>query len=276
MSDLISKKTRLGFREHLVGTTLRYIRDEFDTADIDWRDERILNLSGERRTLVEQYYLSMDFSNWDDVRRLIVVYENILNDMELGAASDEYVAKEMARLIQFLRKDGFEYRDNRLMHLGEVSSFPQLKTIAAQLDAPNLRLQLDRIESSIETDPRLAIGTAKELIETTCKTILTERKVPVDPKWNLMDLVKTVRKELQLVPDDIPDSAKAADSIKRLLSNLATIVQGIAELRNPYGTGHGPDGRVTGLQPRHARLAAGAASTLATFLFETHQHRTEK
>lgn len=276
MSDLISKRTRNAFREHLVGTTLRYIRDEFDSADIDWREEHIPNISGERRTLVEQYYLSVDFSKLDHIRKLIVVYENILNDMELGAADDEYVAKEMARLIQFLRKDGYEYSNNRLMHLGEVSSFPQLKTIAAKLDAPNLIRQLDRIQSSIETDPRLAIGTAKELIETTCKTILTERKVTIVSKWDLMELVKAVRKELQLVPDDIPDSAKAADSIKRLLSNLATIVQGIAELRNPYGTGHGPDGRVSGLQPRHARLATGAASTLATFLFETHQHRIEK
>ena len=37
-----------------------------------------------------------------------------------------------------------------------------------------------------------------------------------------------------------------------------------------YGTGHGKDGNSAGLRPRHARLAAGAATTLAMFLFETH------
>jgi hypothetical protein len=76
-----------------------------------------------------------------------------------------------------------------------------------------------------------------------------------------------------LAPDDIHDRAKAADTIKRLLSNLATVVQGLAELRNPYGTGHGHDGRAKGLLKRHARLAAGAASTLALFLLETHRDR---
>jgi hypothetical protein len=54
------------------------------------------------------------------------------------------------------------------------------------------------------------------------------------------------------------------------LSNLATIVQGVAELRGLYGTGHGKDGKARGLQPRHARLAVGAASSLVTFAFQTH------
>ncbi|HZZ30473.1 MAG TPA: abortive infection family protein [Phenylobacterium sp.] len=42
-------------------------------------------------------------------------------------------------------------------------------------------------------------------------------------------------------------------------------------MRNFYGSGHGQDGRARGLTPRHARLAVGAASTLALFLFDTHQ-----
>ena len=57
--------------------------------------------------------------------------------------------------------------------------------------------------------------------------------------------------------------------VKRVLSNLATIVQGVAELRGLYGTGHGKDGKARGLQPRHARLAVGAASSLVTFVFQT-------
>ena len=55
--------------------------------------------------------------------------------------------------------------------------------------------------------------------------------------------------------------AKAAETIKRLLSNLATITQGIAELRNKYGTGHGKVAKTKGLSPRHAKLAVGAASS---------------
>jgi hypothetical protein len=58
--------------------------------------------------------------------------------------------------------------------------------------------------------------------------------------------------------------------IKRLLSSLATIANGLAELRGLYGTGHGKHGKASGLSRRHAKLAVSAAATLATFLFETH------
>ena len=58
-----------------------------------------------------------------------------------------------------------------------------------------------------------------------------------------------------------------------MLSNLGTIAQGLAELRNPYGTGHGPTGNAKGLSPRHARLATGSAAVLATFLLETYEER---
>ncbi len=129
------------------------------------------------------------------------------------------------------------------------------------------------MQNHINDDPRLVIGTAKELVETVCKTILRERGNVVDPTWEVMELVKVVREELQLVPDAIPDAAKAAKTMKVMLANLATIAQGLAELRNLYGSGHGPDGKPKGLQPRHARLAAGAATTLATFLIETHHER---
>lgn len=73
------------------------------------------------------------------------------------------------------------------------------------------------------------------------------------------------------MPEGIPDAARGADVLKRLLSNLGTIGNGLAELRGLYGTGHGKDGSAVGLKPRHARLAVGAAAALAVFLFETHE-----
>jgi hypothetical protein len=76
-----------------------------------------------------------------------------------------------------------------------------------------------------------------------------------------------------LTPDDIADDARGAASIRQVLGNLGGMVSGIAELRNYYGTGHGKAIGHGGLGPRHARLAVGAASTLAAFLFETFEQR---
>ncbi len=137
-------------------------------------------------------------------------------------------------------------------------------------DASYVNAQITRMESAVENDPGLAIGTAKELVETVCKTILEERGKTIETNLELPKLVKQTATELKLTPSDIPDEAKASESIKRLLKNLADITYGVAELRNSYGTGHGKSAKSRGLSSRHAKLAVGAASTLAIFLVETH------
>jgi AbiJ N-terminal domain 3/Abortive infection C-terminus len=72
-----------------------------------------------------------------------------------------------------------------------------------------------------------------------------------------------------------PTTVPIARSVRRLLGNLAQIVQALAELRNAYGTGHGKGLGQTQLAPRHAALAVNASVTLATFLFQTHEDRLE-
>jgi hypothetical protein len=154
--------------------------------------------------------------------------------------------------------------------LAGAPTLESLKTHAKNLDAGHLATQIRRMESSVDADPDLAIGTAKELIETVCKTILAERGKPVLGTPDIPTLTKATFKELKLVPDGVPDSARGCEVIKRLLSNLGTVGNGLAELRGLYGSGHGKHAKSSGLKPRHAKLAVGAASSLATFLFETH------
>ena len=77
-------------------------------------------------------------------------------------------------------------------------------------DATYVTQQITRMEASVVNDPDLAIGTAKELVETCCKTILHERKVGIPKNADLPQLVKLTSKELQLTPEDIPDEAKSS------------------------------------------------------------------
>lgn len=139
------------------------------------------------------------------------------------------------------------------------------------LNAEYVIQQINLMEVSIEKAPYVSIGIAKELIETCCKSIFEERNETCDKNWDLPRLMKETTKLLKLTPDDIPNEAKAAISIKQILGSLSSVVQGISEIRNEYGSGHGKDGKFKGLQPRHAKLAVGAASTLAIYLLETHQ-----
>jgi hypothetical protein len=265
-SDLISKKTRYEFREHLVGWTLREIEMEFDSADIRWDSEYVPQCGGQRRSLVEQYYHTVDFSDWTDVERVLRVFAAIIDSLP----EDDPVR---ARLLKHLRRDGFEYEDGRLGPQSGLGALAQLKTTAAEFDAVQLHQQIERIERSLDSDPALAVGSAKELVETCCRTILTAHGEVSPGNQDVTKLVKATMKHLQLLPEGVPDAAKGAETIRRMLSNLATLVQGLAELRNLYGSGHGKDGRARGLQPRHARLASGAATTLAVFLFDTYTLR---
>lgn len=160
---------------------------------------------------------------------------------------------------------------NRL--LSGTINLDSIKKTTVSLDAKNLNDQIRRMEQSVDTDPSLAIGTAKELIETCCKTILTERGKTIPNNLKMPTLVRETIKELKLAPEDVPETARGSDIIKNILHNLSTIGIHISELRGLYGTGHGKIAKEKGLMPRHARLAVGAASTLVTFLFETNKEK---
>lgn len=269
MRDLISKRTRTEFREHLVGFTLREIDIEFEnedfSADLTYEPP---GLTGQRRTLVEQYYRTINFRDRAAVTRLLSVFQTIVEKTKA------YSPDHAAALAGHLRRDGVDvdapsYRlpDDRNPHL------EPLLGVADRLTASELAGQIERMRAAIDADPALAIGTAKELVETTCKTILRDAGKPPASTLDLGDLVKAAMAELKLVPDDIDDRAKGADAIKKSLRSLTATVAGLGEIRNVYGSGHGRHGRARGLTPRHARLAVGAAATLATFLFETHADR---
>jgi hypothetical protein len=147
------------------------------------------------------------------------------------------------------------------------------RNVADALDAGWMAKEIERLENGIDRDPALAIGTAKELIETCCKTILTKRGVTFTKSEDLGELTKKVTKELQLVPEGISDEAKGAENIKLVLRNLTQLTNNLSQLRGLYGTGHGRDGNHRGLQPRHARLAVASAVAFIDFVSETYRQR---
>jgi uncharacterized protein (DUF433 family) len=194
----------------------------------------------------------------------------------------EEVERLEATFNQHLSKDGWQIYPatmvsgrpvfaGRRLAVQVHHAIAAVKTAADPLAAEYLNRQITRMYSAAQSDPELAIGTAKELLETVCKSILDERAGSHAAAMELPALLKATMKQLSLAPEDVPDTAKGAESIRILLNSLGTVAGRIAELRNLYGTGHGKSASARVLEPRHARLAVGAAATLATFLFDTHQ-----
>ena len=131
--------------------------------------------------------------------------------------------------------------------------------------------QVTRMEAALRGDPDLAIGTAKDFIETICRTILEERKVDIPEENDLPALVRLAVNSLPLVPSNIQDQGRWHVVIRRLVNNLSSVGQSLAELRNAFGTGHGRLAGHVGLEAHHAQLAVRMATTVGVFLHEVHE-----
>jgi hypothetical protein len=163
-------------------------------------------------------------------------------------------------------KPVFGYRQSlSTPHLEET------KRVAERLTGPYIAQQVRRLQEAADADPELAIGTAKEFLESICKTILTERGATPHKTEDLPALVRATVKSLQIVPAGISSEPQLEKTIAVLLNNLGSIGHQLAELRNRHGTGHGRSTAHVSLPARHAKLALGAASTLAVFLYECHE-----
>lgn len=283
VKPLISQKTRYEFREYFVGCTLREIRDTFGNAGVRCDLEYDPETQGERRSLVEQYYHTVDWTDGKSVSRVVMVYETVLNDLFAppppSAWSSIHPAVEQneqvaARLLHWLRFDGFERVGMKLIRTADEPGLDALQKSTQPLEGVHLTQQIQRMRDAVDTDPALAIGTAKELIETVCKTVLEERGKPVQGTPDIPTLTKALLKELRLVPEGVSDASRGADIIKGILRSLGTIGNDLGQLRGLYGTGHGQTAKSKTLQPRHAKLAVGAAATFVMFVFETHQEQS--
>jgi hypothetical protein len=157
--------------------------------------------------------------------------------------------------------------------LNAVPLAPTATALKEKFSSEYLTAQIDLMLTMQSTNPTEAIGKAKELIESCCKTILDENKVTWDKSWDVGQLTGETIKLLKLMPKDIPDTAPAATELKAILGNLRAIATNLAALRNPYGSGHGKSASYRGLEERHAKLAVGSSITLVSFLWDTHERR---
>lgn len=143
------------------------------------------------------------------------------------------------------------------------------------LDDPGaIRDHLDRIERNLDDDPRLAVGSAKELVESTAKLVLKRSGVEYGKSDDLPSLVAKAHTALGMNAKQVDDNAENAVGIRTLLGAVSRIGVGMAELRNQVGTGHGQAEVPTWVTPRHARLAVGSAHVWCQFVLETLEQRS--
>lgn len=122
--------------------------------------------------------------------------------------------------------------------------------------------EVQRITDNVERDPADAITGARALVESVCKDVLVELGQPVPQHDDLPTLYKKTALALKV------DPTQHQAVYRQTLQGLVSTVSGLGILRDQLGDAHGHDRTATPPDVRHARLAAGAAMTVAVFLVE--------
>lgn len=114
------------------------------------------------------------------------------------------------------------------------------------------------------TDPEGAITAARTLLESVCKHVLDEAKVPYEAKADLPKLYGLTAATLNLAP-----SKHTEVIFKQILGGCHSVVEGLGALRSRVGDAHGQGKKAVKPAPRHAELAVNLAGAMATFLAQT-------
>jgi hypothetical protein len=154
-----------------------------------------------------------------------------------------------------------------------VSAFVQK---AALLDFDTVQLDISRALASAQDDPEDAVTAACSLIESVCRSILIELKLPLPPKKDIEGLIKAVQGPLNLSPGRTDLPAEIEADIRQVLGGLTSVAKGIGALRTHAGDAHGREKGFRRIDTRIARFAINAASSIALFLIDTWEYQQHR
>jgi hypothetical protein len=178
MEEILSRRLRGEFEDFLVTKTLKEIERYFDNYDIPPGTLPANKVpSGQRRALILSYYQSIDWSNPQQVSIIIKVFQDILLDLSKNDLmyNQDWNEKQLSNLNSFLNRDGYNFNGKKIERIGQVVDIIDLdEQTKSLLEIAHFNEYVQRINKSIDSDPSLAIGSTKELLESLMKTILTD------------------------------------------------------------------------------------------------------
>ncbi|MFE6525213.1 abortive infection family protein [Streptomyces sp. NPDC057794] len=264
--DLVSRATRNEFRSLATGMTVRVVAEAWQNHNFAPvpEDELRYDDTSVRRITFETYAAAVDWSDYSQVNRALLVFEDFIRFCKQSGWEGNWLEEVTVKLE----------RDGLLLDERGRITWNRRPVVARHLedltDPSGILAELERVGTTITEDPAAAIGSAKQLIEATAKTVLRERGIAVDEHAKVPALVKQAQKALHLDASSVTPGPDGTDAVKKILGGVASIAVGVAELRNRgYGTGHGQASAPSNLGVRHAHLAANAALTWCQLMLDT-------
>ena len=188
---------------------------------------------------------------------------------------NNHLGNDDYEIIQVKEISGKPVFEGRLKTIGSSHQVENKTEIKKYLNTEYVNKKIDSMHEYISKDTELAIGTAKEFIETVCKSILKKHNKTIDKNWNLGQLIKNTYNILDFKSQEANNPEKAENCIIQVLKGTTTMINGITELRNAYGTGHGKEADFVTLESKYARLIVGMVSELVIFFLATDGEDTE-
>lgn len=153
--------------------------------------------------------------------------------------------------------------------ISEVHVFSEINDLTLLFNTEYMEKQITLMRDLIETHPADSIGKSKELLESCFKFILDSEKIKYKESSKLQELRKQVFVLLNLEANN-NETAKSDQEVRKILSSLTQVVDGINNLRNRDGDGHGKGKQFIELPPRYARLVVNSSVALVRFIWDTY------
>ena len=227
----------------------------------------------ERRERARRDLTTLNLNNPADHAKLVAVYSDVMQDIgERSKRGGDYydLMPPKARWLNTLAGAGFEVDPWSFVVTDPsrpaTSVTFSADALAALSDPAVIHDHLGRLGDTVESDPRLAVSTAKALIESTAKCVLSARGVAYTKSDDVTQLVARSQQALGLAAKGVSGEDQ---SLRRVLGSLATLAQNVTEIRNKIGVDHGAESVPTWVRPRHARLVVGAAQVWCQLMLET-------
>jgi hypothetical protein len=218
----------------------------------------------------------LDSVNMSDKEPPLSVLGRLLEEMMDGEDGISYIdelAKARQRVTNSLAASGLAYSRGGIVGKAASSRLShRVDEIAKAKNLAGVTIEFDRIYKNLESDPGAATTASCALLEALLKVYIDEDETLSMPSdQSIGTLWKVMKNHLHLDPASVSN-----DDLRKILSGLSSLVNGLGALRTHHGSAHGRATVSYRLLPRHARLAAHASFTLCAFIIETMQERENR
>jgi hypothetical protein len=271
-ANLISAGTRVDFREALTSFTLQQIKDIFAAGDFKPNLDHQPPVSGQRRTLIEQYFVNIDLTDPRHMQRLLSVFEELL--LRLGKGPWDTIQTQQVTINSLqarMESDGFTFENGRFASpklTRRAVSTPLLislteESITEHREKANFKIEAGDASGAITSAYTLVEGFLKQMYKTVTGTPFKESE------GDIRALYGAVAEQLNLTP-----KGETLESyLKAILQGSVSQIGGLYELANKAGDRH-----VGKYKParHHAQLAVNIAFTLCEFVLSSYHYQKQK